>query len=180
MLVLGALIGFVQGWFIAYQGIPAFIVTLAGMSMLRGIGALAHPGLFDTHFGDVPSFVLPWAAAGSLGIPLPAMIAIVVAHRRLCGARRHADTAATSWPSAPTWKPRGASACQQAGVASVYAAHRRRRCRRRPLIAARLGQRFSSNAAVGFELRGSSGRGARRHLPDGRSRLRSSARCSEH
>jgi hypothetical protein len=36
MLVVGGLIGLVQGWFIAFQRIPAFIVTLAGMSILRG------------------------------------------------------------------------------------------------------------------------------------------------
>ena len=31
MLALGALIGAVQGWFVAYEAIPAFIVTLAGL-----------------------------------------------------------------------------------------------------------------------------------------------------
>ena len=37
MLLLGALVGAVQGWFIACEGIPAFIVTLAGLSVLRGV-----------------------------------------------------------------------------------------------------------------------------------------------
>ena len=31
MLLVGAAIGVVQGFFIAYEGIPAFIVTLAGL-----------------------------------------------------------------------------------------------------------------------------------------------------
>jgi putative multiple sugar transport system permease protein len=35
-LVLGALIGAWQGWWTAYVGIPAFIVTLAGMLLFRG------------------------------------------------------------------------------------------------------------------------------------------------
>lgn len=35
-LVLGALIGAWQGFFVAYVGIPAFIVTLAGMLLFRG------------------------------------------------------------------------------------------------------------------------------------------------
>ncbi|ALV44435.1 sugar ABC transporter permease [Arthrobacter alpinus] len=35
-LVLGALIGAWQGFFVAYVGIPAFIVTLAGMLIFRG------------------------------------------------------------------------------------------------------------------------------------------------
>ena len=29
MLLLGGLVGALQGWFVAYEGIPAFIVTLA-------------------------------------------------------------------------------------------------------------------------------------------------------
>ncbi|MDQ0802054.1 multiple monosaccharide ABC transporter permease [Arthrobacter sp. SLBN-112] len=35
-LLLGALIGAWQGWWTAYVGIPAFIVTLAGMLLFRG------------------------------------------------------------------------------------------------------------------------------------------------
>ncbi|ALO67890.1 sugar ABC transporter permease [Arthrobacter alpinus] len=35
-LILGALIGAWQGFFVAYVGIPAFIVTLAGMLIFRG------------------------------------------------------------------------------------------------------------------------------------------------
>ena len=35
-LALGALIGAWQGWWVAYVGIPAFIVTLAGMLLFRG------------------------------------------------------------------------------------------------------------------------------------------------
>ena len=36
-LVLGGLIGAAQGYFIAYSKIPAFIVTLAGMLIFRGL-----------------------------------------------------------------------------------------------------------------------------------------------
>src|SRR5208283_1830789 len=36
-LVLGGLIGASQGYFIAYSKIPAFIVTLAGMLIFRGL-----------------------------------------------------------------------------------------------------------------------------------------------
>ena len=35
-LVLGAVIGAWQGWWVAYIGVPAFIVTLAGMLIFRG------------------------------------------------------------------------------------------------------------------------------------------------
>ncbi|KIL35081.1 D-xylose ABC transporter permease [Cohnella kolymensis] len=36
-IALGAAIGFVQGWIIAYRAVPAFIVTLGGMLMFRGL-----------------------------------------------------------------------------------------------------------------------------------------------
>ena len=36
MLALGVVIGLVQGFFVAHEGIPAFIVTLAGLSAIRG------------------------------------------------------------------------------------------------------------------------------------------------
>ncbi|GFN30184.1 sugar ABC transporter permease [Paenibacillus xylaniclasticus] len=35
-LAAGAAIGFIQGWFIAYRAVPAFIVTLGGMLIFRG------------------------------------------------------------------------------------------------------------------------------------------------
>ncbi|MGG3844848.1 sugar ABC transporter permease [Aeribacillus composti] len=36
-LVAGAIVGLLQGWLVAYQAIPAFIVTLGGMMAFRGI-----------------------------------------------------------------------------------------------------------------------------------------------
>lgn len=36
-VAIGAAIGFIQGWIIAYRAVPAFIVTLGGMLMFRGI-----------------------------------------------------------------------------------------------------------------------------------------------
>lgn len=40
-LVLGALVGAWQGFWIAYFGIPSFIVTLAGMLTFRGLAQIA-------------------------------------------------------------------------------------------------------------------------------------------
>ena len=42
-LLVGALIGAAQGYWVAYFKIPSFIVTLAGMLVFKGL-ALAHPG----------------------------------------------------------------------------------------------------------------------------------------
>jgi len=36
-LIAGALIGMFQGWLVAYRAIPAFIVTLGGMMIFRGV-----------------------------------------------------------------------------------------------------------------------------------------------
>src|SRR6202041_985831 len=36
-LGVGAAIGFIQGWIIAYRAVPAFIVTLGGMLIFRGV-----------------------------------------------------------------------------------------------------------------------------------------------
>ena len=44
MLLLGGLVGAMQGWFVAWEGIPAFIVTLAGLSVLRGVALLLTQG----------------------------------------------------------------------------------------------------------------------------------------
>ncbi|MBM7573036.1 sugar ABC transporter permease [Aquibacillus albus] len=36
-ILVGALLGFWQGWWVAYRAVPAFIVTLGGMLIFRGI-----------------------------------------------------------------------------------------------------------------------------------------------
>lgn len=77
MLVVGGLIGLVQGWFIAFQRIPAFIVTLAGMSILRGFALWITAG-YSIPITDQPGFF--WLGRGNLlGIPVPALIAILTA-----------------------------------------------------------------------------------------------------
>src|SRR5699024_4929858 len=36
-ILVGALLGLFQGWWVAYRAVPAFIVTLGGMLIFRGI-----------------------------------------------------------------------------------------------------------------------------------------------
>ena len=45
-LILGGIIGASQGYFIAYSKIPAFIVTLAGMLIFRGLTGNMLQGQF--------------------------------------------------------------------------------------------------------------------------------------
>ena len=78
-LALGALIGAFQGYWVAYQGIPAFIVTLAGLLIFRGGAWLLttgqtiaplHPtfrlmgGGIDGSIGAFWSWVVGLAATG--------------------------------------------------------------------------------------------------------------------
>lgn len=149
MLVLGGLIGAAQGWFIAYQGIPAFIVTLAGLSILRGYALYLTEG-YSIPITDVPGFF--WLGRGTLaGIPVPALISILVAllgfivmlrtryGRQVVAVGSNMEAARrvgmpALWTVASVYIVSGV-ACAIAGL----------------LIAARLGS-GSSNAAVGFEL----------------------------
>jgi simple sugar transport system permease protein len=76
MLLLGAAIGAFQGFFIAYERIPAFIVTLAGFSSIRGIANYITAG-YSFPIDPLGSF----AAIGRglfYGVPVPALIALVV------------------------------------------------------------------------------------------------------
>jgi len=43
-LVLGALVGLWQGWWVAYRGVPAFVVTLGGLLVFRGGAYLVTNG----------------------------------------------------------------------------------------------------------------------------------------
>jgi len=50
-IVVGALVGVWQGFWVAYVGIPAFIVTLAGMLLFRGLALMT---LANTNIGPFP------------------------------------------------------------------------------------------------------------------------------
>ena len=149
MLVLGAFIGVLQGWFVAYQGIPSFIVTLAGLSILRGYALYLTQG-YSIPIKDVPGFFAIGRGA-LMGIPMPALIAVAVAiagyvvivstkyGRQVVAVGSNLEAARrvgmpAKWITASVYLISGV-ACALAGV----------------LIAARLGS-GSSNAAVGFEL----------------------------
>ncbi|SCM76982.1 putative ABC transporter permease protein YphD [uncultured Pleomorphomonas sp.] len=76
LLCLGAVVGAAQGFFIAYEGIPAFIVTLAGLSVIRGI-ALLITGGYSIPVDPASGFNFI-GRAWLIGVPVPALIAVVV------------------------------------------------------------------------------------------------------
>lgn len=72
-LLIGALIGAWQGFWVAYVNIPAFIVTLAGMLLFRGLTMIVLGGQsiapFPKSFQKISSGFLPdWLGGGSLHI----------------------------------------------------------------------------------------------------------------
>src|SRR6185295_20161052 len=61
-IAMGALIGAWQGFWIAYVGIPSFIVTLGGMLLFRGLAVLAVSQTVpvqDQGFGAIAAKSLP-------------------------------------------------------------------------------------------------------------------------
>ncbi len=149
MLALGALVGALQGWFIAWQGIPAFIVTLAGLSVLRGVALLLTEGY------SIPiapgSWFVQLGRGWALGVPLPAVIALTA------GLVGWIALTQTRYGRYVTAIGANAEAARRAGVnvrattASVYALSGAAAALAGLIIAARLGS-GSSNAAVGSEL----------------------------
>jgi simple sugar transport system permease protein len=149
MLAMGGLIGAIQGWFIAYQGIPAFIVTLAGLSILRGFALYLTEG-YSIPITEAPGFF--WLGRGTLGgIPVPALISILVAILGFVVMLR------TRYGRQVVAVGSNMEAARRVGmparriVASVYVVSGVACAIAGLLLAARLGS-GSSNAAVGFEL----------------------------
>ena len=149
MLFLGALMGLAQGWFIASERMEPFIVTLAGLSIIRGFALWLTQG-YSIPIADAPAFF--WLGRGDLlGIPVPALIALLTVAagfvilrstlygRRVVAVGSNLEAARrVGMPSARIL----ASVYVVSGLACAVAGL---------LIAARLGS-GSSNAAVGFEL----------------------------
>lgn len=149
MLVLGGVIGAAQGWFVAYQNIPAFIVTLAGLSILRGFALYLTEG-YSVPITNVPGFF--WLGRGEfLGMPVPALIALLIAVLGFIVMLR------TQYGRRVVAVGSNMEAARRAGMparrvlASVYVVSGVACAVSGMLIAARLGS-GSSNAATGFEL----------------------------
>jgi len=76
VLLLGLVVGAVNGWFSAYQGLPPFIVTLATLSIVRGTALLITQGYSTPISGDAWVIALGQGRVG--GVPMPAIIAVAV------------------------------------------------------------------------------------------------------
>ena len=149
MLLVGAAVGLLQGFFVAHEGIPAFIVTLAGLSAIRGTALLLTKGYSipiepQSPFNEIGRGWL-------FGVPAPAIIAVVVL---IAG---YVVFNKTTFGRYVTGVGANAEAVRRAGVntervtIAVYALSGLAAAMAGVIIAARLGS-GSSNAGVGFEL----------------------------
>ncbi len=149
LLLIGAAIGLVQGFFVAHEGIPAFIVTLAGLSTIRGTALLLTKGYSipidpQSPFNEIGR---GWV----LGVPMPAIIAVAVL---VAG---YVVFNETTFGRYVTGVGANSEAVRRAGVntervmIAVYALSGLAAAMAGIIIAARLGS-GSSNAGGGFEL----------------------------
>ncbi len=77
MLALGAVAGLVNGYFAAYQRLPAFIVTLASLTAIRGVALAITQG--ESIPIDPDLWFVSLGQGRILGIPTPVWIAVPVA-----------------------------------------------------------------------------------------------------
>jgi simple sugar transport system permease protein len=149
MLAAGIVIGLIQGFFVAYEGIPAFIVTLAGLSAIRGTALLLTKGYSipidpQSPFNEIGR---GWV----FGLPMPAIVAVIVLILGFVAFNE------TTFGRYVTGVGANAEAVRRAGVdtkrvtLSVYAISGLAAAMAGLIIAARLGS-GSSNAGGGFEL----------------------------
>ena len=149
MLLCGGLVGGLQGFFVAYEGIPAFIVTLAGLSVIRGF-ALLMTGGYSIPIASTLGFV-DLGRAWVLGMPLPALIAGAILGIGFVLFNE------TSFGRYVTGIGANAEAVRRAGVDTrrvtllVYVLSGATAALAGIIVAARLGS-GSSNAGQGFEL----------------------------
>lgn len=83
---VGVAIGLLQGWIIAYKAVPAFIVTLGGMLVYRGMlfgttGSVTVARL-DQSLKNIGQAYLPGGVGWTLGIATLIVAALAVAYKR--------------------------------------------------------------------------------------------------
>ncbi|AYG62594.1 ABC transporter permease [Rhizobium jaguaris] len=149
MLILGGAVGALQGFFIAYERIPAFIVTLAGLSVVRGLALLITAGYSIPVEAESPFTAI--GRAWFLGVPVPALIAL------LALVLAYITFNQTPFGRYVTGIGANAEAVRRAGVNTrfvtlcVYVLSGTAAAIAGIILAARLGS-GSSNAGQGFEL----------------------------
>jgi simple sugar transport system permease protein len=151
VLLLGALVGAVLGWFVAYQKIPSFIVTLAGLSILRGVALLLTQG-YSIPIDEAGTGPFIFLGRGWIfGFPVPALFAVLIAVIGFIAMTRMRYGRHVVAVGANTEAARRVGIPSLRIILSVFIISGLSAAFAGLLIAARLGS-GSSNAAEGFEL----------------------------
>lgn len=76
VVIVGAALGAFQGWFVAYRGVFAFIVTLAGFYAFRGVALV----LTDGYSVAIPTdaWIMGLGRGSFLGIPISVLVVAVM------------------------------------------------------------------------------------------------------
>ncbi|MCL4137165.1 UNVERIFIED_CONTAM: hypothetical protein GTU68_018169 [Idotea baltica] len=80
-LIVGLACGAFNGWLIATFGIPDFIATLGTMTIMRGAALLVTDGFPVPSFSGskpLPDFLIWFGSGDILGIPVSALIALII------------------------------------------------------------------------------------------------------
>jgi simple sugar transport system permease protein len=149
MLGFGAAIGALQGFFIAYERIPAFIVTLAGLSVIRGLALLITGGYSIPVDAQSPFTAI--GRAWFLGVPVPALIALVFLIIAYLAFNETPFGRYVTGIGANTEAVRRAGVNTRLVTMCVYILSATAAAAAGIILAARLGS-GSSNAGQGFEL----------------------------
>lgn len=75
-LAVGGLVGWLQGRAVTFFGIPAFIVTLGGMTMWRGATLILNDGAPLAGYSDAYRW---WGSGAIFGFPVPVIIFALIA-----------------------------------------------------------------------------------------------------
>lgn len=76
-LLLGAVLGLINGALVAYGGVPALVITLGTLYIYRGI-MLTWAGSDRINAGDLPREFLQLGTRSVLGMPLLTIVAVIV------------------------------------------------------------------------------------------------------
>lgn len=102
-VTLGVLIGIFQGWFTAYRGIPAFVVTLGGMLAFRGGAFLVTDGRTVAPMNKTYQ-LLGGGIDGSIGATWSIVFGVVSILLIALGMyRSHASRVKHNFPIKPIW-----------------------------------------------------------------------------
>lgn len=125
-LLLGAVLGAWQGWWVAYRGVPAFVVTLAGLLIFRGAAYLVTDGRTVAPLAEGFQ-VLGGGLRGSIGAPaswlgaaLVIMAVLVGIARARRGRERHGFVPRPLWADALRASFWIATALAFVGVMNAY------------------------------------------------------------